>query len=86
MEMFESLIRRITVLDSSSALTLLEASLDYDLEIYNDRTEWKDSISALIFFQRECIGTLTEEWEELLDMDQDRIARIMASIVATRRT
>ncbi|KAL3904138.1 MAG: hypothetical protein SGILL_010185, partial [Bacillariaceae sp.] len=79
-ETFETFTSRIRVLDSSSALSLLEASLDYDFATYKKGNESQESISSLVFFQRECIGTLSEEWEQLLDIDQERITRIMRTL------
>jgi hypothetical protein len=80
MEMFETFTSRIRVLDSSSALSLLEASLNYDFAAHKERNVSQESISSLVFFQRECIGTLSEEWEQLLEIDQDRITRIMRTL------
>jgi BTB/POZ domain len=86
LEQFETFVHRISVLDSSSALTLLEASLEYDLATksknYNTTgtRDSKSSSSSLVIFQRECVGTLAEEWEQLLDIDQERITRIMRTL------
>ena len=82
MERFENFTRKITLLDSSSAITLLETSLEYDFGSYkaNDRKQnnvSRDSLSSLISFQQQCIETLSEEWEELLELDQSRVTRIM---------
>lgn len=82
MELFEHFVRPLKVLDSSSALTLLEISLEYDFNLFKDRNEFQDSISHLSFFQRECVGTLSEEWEELLGLDQGRVTRAMVALSA----
>ncbi|KAG7347791.1 BTB/POZ domain containing protein [Nitzschia inconspicua] len=84
-EHFETFISRITFLDSPSALTLLEASLQYDCagekNKRNKNVSSSDSVSSsLIHFQRECVGTLSEEWEQLLNIDQERITRIMRTL------
>lgn len=82
METFDNFTSRIVLLDSSSAITLLEASLEYDFGPYevndpNQNNISQDSISSLILFQQQCIETLSEEWEEILELDQSRVARIM---------
>ena len=82
METFDNFTSRIILLDSSSAVTLLEASLEYDFSIQSDTDEEKihgseDSIASLILFQQQCIETMAEEWEETLELDQSRVTRIM---------
>lgn len=82
MERFDNFTRKIILLDSSSAITLLETSLEYDFGSYkaNDHSQndvSQDSVSSLILFQQQCIETLSEEWEELLELDQSRVTRIM---------
>ncbi len=83
METFDNFTSRIILLDSSSAMTLLEASLEYDFSPQRDTDDEQqihgseDSIASLILFQQQCIETLAEEWEETLELDQSRVTRIM---------
>lgn len=82
---FDNLTSRILLLDSSSAVTLLEASLEYDWKNDGDQNHASDdTVSSLISFQQQCIETLSEEWEELLELDQSRVTRIMR-ILSTRQ-
>jgi hypothetical protein len=80
MELFDDFTSRLLVLNSSSAITLLESSLEYDFASYKDSNTSQDSISSLILFQQQCIGTLSEEWEQLLELDQNRVTRIMRTL------
>jgi hypothetical protein len=88
-EQFVSFISRISVLDSLSALTMLETSLAFDVVAFQNEQQHNNVIqlasnvspsSELVLFQRECVGTLSEDWEQLLDNDQQRITRIMHSL------
>ena len=88
MDSFDEFTSRITLLDSSSAITLLEASLEYDFIQDKDKNSSKriatqNSTSSLILFQQQCIEKLSEEWEELLELDHSRVTRIMR-ILAVR--
>ncbi|OEU17354.1 BTB/POZ domain-containing protein [Fragilariopsis cylindrus CCMP1102] len=80
MELFDDFTSRLLVLNSSSAITLLESSLEYEFAPYKDLNTSQDSISSLILFQQQCIGTLSEEWEQLLELDQNRVTRIMRAL------
>ncbi len=79
METFDNFTSRIVLLDSSSAITLLEASLGYDFGPYdkNQNNTSQDSTASLILFQQQCVETLSDEWEEVLELDSSRVARIM---------
>lgn len=79
METFDNFTSRIVLLDSSSAVTLLEHSLEYDFGAYdeNAKNTSQDSLASLILFQQQCVETLSEEWEEVLELDQSRVTRIM---------
>jgi hypothetical protein len=80
MELFDDFTSRLLVLNSSSAISLLESSLEYEFASYKDSNASQDSISSLILFQQQCIGTLSEEWEQLLELDQNRVTRIMRAL------
>ena len=81
MELFDHFTSRLLVLNLSSAITLLEASLEYDIAPCNGPDTSQDScISSLILFQQQCIGTLSESWEELLEIDQERVTWIMRTL------
>uniref|UniRef100_A0A7S4AQB6 BTB domain-containing protein n=1 Tax=Pseudo-nitzschia australis TaxID=44445 RepID=A0A7S4AQB6_9STRA len=94
MESFDHITSRLVILDLSSALTLLETSLEYyDSGSYGMKGGGENrtnnaakgvtvtcSDSSLVLFQQRCIETLSENWEELLDLDQHRVTRIMRTL------
>ena len=82
MESFIKFTSQIIVLNSSSAITLLEASISCNFVAKDNNQEnvSDDSSSSLILFQQRCIDSLSEQWEELLDLDQGRVTQIMRTL------
>jgi len=79
METFDKFAGRLTILDSSSALTLLELSLEFDFSPNeeNGSSGTGDTVSSLILFQQKCIGSLSEGFQDILEFDRKRVTRIM---------
>mmetsp|Transcript_22134 Transcript_22134/g.52644 ORF Transcript_22134/g.52644 Transcript_22134/m.52644 type:complete len:644 (+) Transcript_22134:160-2091(+) len=81
-ESFVNFTSQIIVLNSSSAIMLLEASIacDFGAKDSNQKILSNDSDSSLILFQQRCIESLSEEWEELLELDQGRVTEVMRTL------